>query len=277
MQEKIRAAAIQMPIADETDARGNLALGCNLVEQAGTRHPDLVCLPELFTGLNVSSTIPGPETERLGALAKRFGMYIVAPFYVRRPDGLFNCAVLLDREGGVIGSYDKVHLWPWEAPVGGVTPGSGFPVFELDFGTLGLCICHDHEFPETARTLALKGAEVICCATRMPDPFQFPWLELSRVRALENQAYVVSVGCADNDCSTHIVGPNFRAPVIAAVGTGTHIIDAELDLDWLRSERQGSPLDRTPREVPSPEAAERLKEVKSFCYLRDRRPELYTR
>lgn len=275
MRDKIRVAAIQMPIPDEKDAAGNLAVACALLERAGARRPDLVLLPELFTGLNVSSTVPGPETEKVGALAKRFGMYVVAPFYVRRGDKLYNCAVLLDRRGGVAGCYEKVHLWPWEAPVGGVTPGSGFPVFALDFGVVGLCICHDHEFPESARTLALQGAEIICCATRMPDPFQLPWLLLSRLRALENQAYVISAGCAENDCSTHIVGPRFRGPVIASAGMGTHVIDAELDLAWLRAERSGSPLDRTPREVPSPEAGERLKEVRSFCYLRDRRPETY--
>lgn len=266
-----------MPISDEKDARGNLAVACALVEEAGKRRPDLVCLPELFTGLNVESSVPGPETVSLGGLARRHDMYIIAPFYVRRQEGLFNCSVLIGRDGRVEGWYEKVHLWPWEAPVFGVTPGSKFPVFQLDFGLLGLCICHDHEFPESARSLALGGAEIIVCSTRMPDPFQMPWLEISRVRALENQVYYVSVGCMDNDTSTHIVGPRFRGPVIAAAGLGNHIIDAELDLDWLRRERMGSPLDRTPREVPSPEAGDRLMEVRSFCYLRDRRPEAYRR
>lgn len=275
MKDVARVVAIQMPIPDEADAGRNLETACDLLDGAGARRPDIAILPELFTGLKVSSTVPGPETRAIGALARKHGMYVVAPFYVKQDGRLFNSSVLLDRKGEVLGQYCKVHLWPWEAPVFGVTPGSELPVFTLDFGVLGLCICHDHLFPETARTLALKGAEVICCSTRMPDPFQLPWLEISRVRALENQAFVVSVGASGNDTSTHIVAPWFRGPIIASVGTGTHLVEAVLDLKGLRAERERSPLYSVPKEVPSDEAARLLGLVRSHCFLKERRPEAY--
>jgi predicted amidohydrolase len=275
MKDLIRAVAIQMPIPTEDQREENLSIAVNLLEQAGERKPDLVCLPELFVGLKVISSVPGVETEAAGAVAGKYGMYVVAPLYVRRPEGVFNCSVLIDRRGQVAGAYAKVHLWPWEAPVFGVKPGQDFPVFRTDFGALGLCICHDHQFPETARSLALGGAEVIHCATRMPDPFQLPWLELSRVRALENQVYVVSTGNSFNESSTHIVAPRFRGAVLAAAGPGTHIIEAELDLAWLRRQHEASPLYRYPKDVPSKECEDRLKETESHCFLKERRPSTY--
>jgi predicted amidohydrolase len=264
-----------MEIPDETDRDGNLDTACGLLEAAGTRHSDLACLPELFTGLKAFSTVPGPETEKLGRVCRKHNMYVVAPFYVRQEGSLFNCSVLMDREGKVGGVYRKVHLWPWEAPVVGVKPGEELPVFRLDFGILGLCICHDHQFPEAARTMALKGAEVICCSTRMPDPFQLPWLEISRVRALENQVFMVSAGASANDTSTHIVAPLFRGATIASAGTGTHLIEAVLDLKWLRAERERSPLYAIPKEFPSDEAARLLTQVHSHCFLKERRPQAY--
>jgi predicted amidohydrolase len=276
MEAHIRVSAIQMPILTETNMEENLATACDLLKRAGDRKPDLVCLPELFVGLKVISSIPGKETEKVGEIARQYEMYIVAPLYIKRDKGIFNCSVLIDRTGKVIGIYEKVHLWPWESPVFGVKAGDTLPVFKVDFGVIGLCICHDHQFPETARSLALQGAEIICCATRMPDPFQLPWLEISRIRALENQSYVISVGNSFNICSTHIVAPTFKGPVLAAAGPGTHIIDAELDLKWLRKERETSPLYQFPKDVPSEECVERLEETKSHCFLRERRPQTYS-
>ena len=275
MKNRAHVVAIQMPIPTEENRDENLSIACELVERAAARRPDLVCLPELCVGLKVISSLPGVETERIGEIARKHGMYVVAPLYIQKEEGVFNCSVLIDRNGEVAGCYDKVHLWPWEAPVFGVKAGNSFPVFKTDFGGLGLCICHDHQFPETSRCLALAGAEVIHCATRMPDPFQLPWLEFSRIRALENQVFVVSVGSTFNECSTHIVAPRFRGAILAAAGPGTHLIEAELDLAWLRRQRQVSPLYNFPKDVPNQECEARLKETDSHCFLRERRPETY--
>lgn len=276
MKECVRVAAIQMPIPTEDRGEENLSIACDLLERAGSRKPDLICLPELFAGLKVISTLSGVETERIGELARKHRMYVVAPLYIKKEEGVFNCSVLIDRSGKVAGCYDKVHLWPWEAPVFGIMAGVTFPVFKTDFGIIGLCICHDHQFPETARSLAVAGAELIHCATRMPDPFQLPWLEFSRIRSLENQVYVVSVGSTFNECSTHIVAPRFRGAVLAAAGPGTHVIEAELDLAWLRRQREASPLYRYPKDVPNQECENRLKETESHCFLKERRPRSYS-
>jgi predicted amidohydrolase len=98
---------------------------------------------------------------------------------------VYNTAILLDREGNLAGKYRKVSL-PREEIEGGVTPGDSFPVFDTDFGKVGIMICWDVSFPEAARTLAFNGAEVIMM------PIWGGHLTLAKARALENQVYLVS-------------------------------------------------------------------------------------
>lgn len=250
--------------------------------QAGSLEVDVACLPELFLGSAVhAEPIPGPTTEELGVYAKKYGMYVIAGTYIEVNDNKYSANILLDRNGEVLGYQPKMHLFPWEGnrsrtqpPIQGpgAVPGSNFKVFDLDFGKLGSYICHDHCFPESARTLTLEGAEIIICTTRNPDPFQIPWREISITRAIENQVYIVSVGAHYNDRSTHIVAPFFRGGVLAEAGLGETLIVAALNLDWLRKEREDSSLYyvRTTKE-----RNRALRKIKSYCFMKDRRPEIY--
>jgi predicted amidohydrolase len=170
----------------------NLEQFGNHLEQAGAMRPDIVCLPEGITlvgndktYLDVSEPVPGPTTEFLGKLARKHKMYVVAGILEKDGPVLYNTAVLIDRDGKLAGKYRKVSL-PREEIEGGVTPGDDFPVFDTDFGRIGIMICWDVFFPEPARMLSLKGAEMI---------FMPIWggnLTLSRARAIENQIYLVS-------------------------------------------------------------------------------------
>jgi predicted amidohydrolase len=92
---------------------------------------------------------------------------------------------LIDREGNLAGRYRKVAL-PREEIEGGVTPGDSYPVFDTDFGRIGMMICWDLEFPEVARQLAIKGAEVILM------PIWGGNLTLASARSIENQIWLVS-------------------------------------------------------------------------------------
>lgn len=162
------------------------------LEEAGGMSPDIVCLPEGITlvgngktYLDVSEPVPGPTTEFLAEMARKHRMYIVAGILEKEGPVLYNTAVLLDRDGKLAGKYRKVSL-PREEIEGGVTPGDDFPVFDTDFGRIGIMICWDVFFPEPARMLSLNGAEMI---------FMPIWggnLTLARARAIENQIYLVS-------------------------------------------------------------------------------------
>jgi predicted amidohydrolase len=254
-----------------------------LLHEVGKQETDIACLPELFLGSQVPhQPIPGPMTEEIGKIAEEYHMYVIAPTFIETSDGKkYNANVLLSREGDVLGFQPKMHLWPWEGVRSitqppfqgpGVIPGSDWIVFDLDFGKIGSYICHDHCFPEAARMLALRGAEIIFCTTRMPDPFQIPWKEISIVRAIENQVYVVSVGAHYNDCSTHIVSPRFRGGVLVETGLGERAITTNVNLTWLEKERKDSPI----YYIKSLKDIEKsLKNIASFCYFKDRRPEIY--
>jgi predicted amidohydrolase len=165
-----------------------------LVEEAAAKGADIVCLPEGITlvgnGLkyaDVAEPLPGPSTEFLGALAKRLHVWLVAGIYERTGPRIYNTAVLIGRDGSLAGRYRKMAL-PDEEIEGGITPGSDTPVFDTDFGRVGLMICWDSSYPQVAAGLARGGAEVIFL------PIWGGVEELVQARAIENQAYVVASG-----------------------------------------------------------------------------------
>jgi len=165
-----------------------------LVEEAAAKGADIVCLPEGLTvvgnGLKYAQAaepVPGPSTEFLGALARRLKVWIVAGIYERSGSRLYNTAVLIARDGSLAGRYRKMSL-PDEEIEGGITPGSDTPVFDTDFGRVGLMICWDSSYPEVARGLAARGAEVLFL------PIWGGVEQLVQARAIENQVHVVASG-----------------------------------------------------------------------------------
>ena len=170
----------------------NLDAFANLAVKAGAQGADIVCLPEgidlVGTGLNyvqASESIPGPFTNKLSQIALKHRMYIVAGLIERDGEEIYNTAILINRQGELQGKYRKVSL-PREEIEGGIVPGDQFPVFDTDFGKIGMMICWDVTFPEAARALAANGAEIIFL------PIWGGNFTLAQARAIENQVYVVS-------------------------------------------------------------------------------------
>ncbi|HEY5226912.1 MAG TPA: carbon-nitrogen hydrolase family protein, partial [Opitutaceae bacterium] len=129
--------------------------------------------------------------------ARRHGLYLVGGLIEREGHAIYNTCVLIDRAGNVAGKYRKVYL-PREEIEGGLTPGSDCPVFDTDFGRIGMMVCWDAEYIEPARALGFRGAEVILV------PAAGGYLDLLKARALENHTYVVSSGY---DVETAIIDP----------------------------------------------------------------------
>jgi len=191
---RVTLATVNHRPRDTKSAEGSRERFARLVEQAAAKGADIVCLPEGITlvgnGLkyaDVAEPIPGPSTEFLGALARRLHVWLVAGIYERTGARIYNTAVLVGRDGSLAGRYRKMSL-PDEEIEGGITPGSDTPVFQTDFGRVGLMICWDSSYPEVARALAARGAEVIFL------PIWGGVEELVQARAIENQAYVVASG-----------------------------------------------------------------------------------
>jgi len=128
----------------------------------GEKKVDIALLPEMFNGKGVKDAelIDGPSGTLLAQKARQWRMYVSGTFYEKRGALVFNTAPLFDREGKIVGAYDKNQLYDPEEDEG-ATPGVGFPVFQTDFGKVGIIICYDSWFPEPTRLLAYKGAELI--------------------------------------------------------------------------------------------------------------------
>jgi len=162
------------------------------IEQAAKQQADLVVLGETITYFGLgkgyaecAESIPGQSTDYFGSLAKQHNLYIVAGLLERQEHLVYNVAVLLGPDGKIAGKYRKVAL-PRGEIERGCAPGSEYPVFDTRFGKLGMMVCYDGFFPEVARELTNRGAEVIAWPVWGCNPL------LARARACENHVYVVS-------------------------------------------------------------------------------------
>lgn len=168
--------------------------------------------------VDVAEPIPGPTTIRLGEFARKKHIWIVAGIFERERQAVYNTAVLIDRSGNVAGRYRKVYL-PREEVEAGLTAGSDYPVFQTDFGTIGIMICWDAEYPDPARALALRGAEIIFLPAWGGDE------KLVKARALENHVYLVT---SSYEIPTYILDPN--GDVISRADSQGSVATATIDL-----------------------------------------------
>ena len=183
------------------------------IERAVPAKTDVILLPEgitiIGTGhqyVDVAETIPGPTTATLGEIARKRRTYIAAGIYEREGHVVYNTAVLIDRDGNVAGKYRKVYL-PSVEIEGGLSPGNSYPVFETDFGTVGMMICYDVFYPDPAHALASRGAEIVLMPIWGGDQ------TLGKARAIENRVFLVASGY---DYPTQIIDPDGGILAIAS-------------------------------------------------------------
>src|SRR5258706_790757 len=164
---KVAIASINFRPQQAPSAAENVDRFVKVVDHLIHTQTDVILLPEGITVVgtgktyaDVAETIPGDATRRLGELAKRHHSYVAAGIYEREGAAVYNTAVLIDRDGSLAGKYRKVYV-PREETEGGLTPGHDFPVFQTDFGIVGLMICYDVMFADPARALASRGADLI--------------------------------------------------------------------------------------------------------------------
>ncbi|MDQ6815906.1 MAG: carbon-nitrogen hydrolase family protein, partial [Actinomycetota bacterium] len=181
--------------------------------------------------------IPGPLTDRLGALARANGVWLVpGSLYERGEDGIHNTAAAISPEGEIVVTYRKCFPWqPYEESV----PGTRLVTFEIPgVGTIGLAICHDGAFPEVFRALAWMGAEVVLQPTLTTTIDRDAELVLARANAIANQLYVVNVNAPAPTAlgRSIIVDPEGLVRVQAA--TGEEVLTDVLDLDAVTRVRE---------------------------------------
>lgn len=251
----------------------NLSTTVRLMEQAVGQDVAIICLPELFVGAATVEPIPGPTTAVLQDFARDHAVYVIGNLYEINDGKKYSSAPLIAPSGAIQAIYRKIQLFPWEPGFSQCSEGDTLGVVDTQFGTLGLTICHDIMLPEIPRLLALQGAEIIFAPGRMPGPFLTPWRDFVRVRAIENDCFVVSVGSAEQHAvGTLIVAPKLEKEVLVEAGPEEQVLIADLDLEWLRALRMDSPLYhvKTAREIKVV-----LSTLETHSFLQDRRTDLY--
>ncbi len=249
MGELIRIGCAQYT-AHNGDSGTNLAIIERLATAAAKDGVKLLVFPELsVTGyarseviVAAAEPIPGPISTQLGSIANKYGVAIAAGLVEKdsTTGHLHNTMLLLDQSGAEVLRYHKVHLWDTEAAW--ATAGTSFPIASFHDTAVGMWICYDTRFPETARTLAKNGAQLALVATAWLGPAD-EWELALRARAMDNGIFVAG--------SAHL-GPKFfgvsmiidpHGKILAQGNPGEDmVISADLDMDVMVKFHQRVPL-----------------------------------
>jgi predicted amidohydrolase len=195
----MRAAVAQMePKLAEKERNLDACFAC--LEEAAAAGAELLVLPEMAIpgymfdsaeeALPYAEEIPGPSTEAFERECRRLGMHAVCGLLERDGDTLYNAAILVGPDG-LIGSYRKTHL-PFLGVDRFVVPGDELNVYDTPLGRIGVIICYDLRFPEVTRTLALKGADIVCLPTNFPMAAKVQTELITVARAAENRIYLLA-------------------------------------------------------------------------------------
>ena len=218
MKSTINLALIQFEsiLGDPAASRAKAEI---MIREAAENGAELICLPELYTtGYNLdlvgpkmadmAEAIDGPTITNLQKLAKELKVHIIAPLALQLEDDPearpFNSAVFIDDKGEILGVYSKCHLFETERMY--FQPGQELPVFDTKFGKIGIMICFDAGFPEVARILQLKGAELILCPSAWRIQDMGVWHLNMPQRAQENSCYVAAVNRYGREGSLYMGG-----------------------------------------------------------------------
>jgi formamidase len=202
----------------------------------------LMALPPLLEEEGVSPRdlaieVPGETTERLAALAREAGLWLVpGSVYECVGDAVANTAVVLSPAGELVASYRKCFPWqPYETS----QPGTKTVCFDIDgIGRFGLAICHDGAFPEIFRSLAWQGAEAILQLTLTGTSDREAETVIARANAIVNQVAVVNVNAAApvGNGRSLVIDP--EGAVRYEAGVGEEVVTAVLDLDQVQRVRE---------------------------------------
>ena len=204
--------------ANTADIQGNVERLKTNIRRAASEGAELVVLQELHNGLyfcqtedtrlfDLAEPIPGPSTETFGELARELGIVLVLSLFERRAPGLYhNTAVVLERDGSIAGKYRKMHIPddPAYYEKFYFTPGDlGFEPIDTSVGRLGVLVCWDQWYPEAARLMAMRGADLLIYPTAIgwesSDTDEEKarqlgaWVTVQRGHAVANGLPVVSV------------------------------------------------------------------------------------
>ncbi|MEI6885783.1 MAG: carbon-nitrogen hydrolase [Bacteroidota bacterium] len=233
MTEKIvNVGLVQMSCT--ADRAANLEKSERLIREAASIGAQIICVQELFLStyfcweenydyFSLAETVPGPATSFFQKIAAELGVVIVVSLFEKRARGIYhNTAAVIDADGKYLGKYRKHHIPddPGYYEKFYFTPGDGgYQVFRTKYGRIGTLICWDQWYPEAARIVALKGAEIIFYPTAIgwalsqdteTNRLQYQaWQTVQRGHAVANGVYIVSVNRTGTEGSMNFWGGSF--------------------------------------------------------------------
>lgn len=213
---KLKVGLVQQ--ANTADRKANMEKLWKNITRCARDGAELVVLQELHNGLyfcqtedpaifDQAETIPGSSTSLFGALAKELGIVLVLSLFEKRAPGLYhNTAVVIEKDGTIAGTYRKMHIPddPAYYEKFYFTPGDlGFEPIATSAGNLGVLVCWDQWYPEAARLMAMRGADMLIYPTAIgwesTDPEEEKqrqldaWMISQRAHAVANGLHVISV------------------------------------------------------------------------------------
>jgi N-carbamoylputrescine amidase len=276
---EVKVAAVQMSMGK--DKAANVVKAKRLVREAATNGANIILLPELFEGLYfckdmdekyfswASPLEDNKLIKQFSALSRELGVVLLVSYFEKAQDSYFNSLVVIDSDGRVMDNYRKTHIpdGPGYEEKFYFQPGNtGFKVYETSFGKIGVGICWDQWFCETARALTLGGAEIIFYPTAIGSEPEIGldskehWQRVQMGHAATNTVPVVVANRFGKEvggsCELTFYGSSFITDytgkkIAEASRSQETVIYAEFDLD------------------------ENSKQREYWGLLRDRRPEMY--
>lgn len=242
------------------DVEENFRHAARLIEDAMLDNPDVLVLPETWnTGFFPKENLPAlcdddgfRVKHEIGALAKKHHINIIAGSVSNLRNGkVYNTALVFDREGECIASYDKTHLFTPMGEDDYYTPGDHLCRFTLDGIRCGLIICYDVRFPELTRSLTVPGLDMLFMVSQWPKVRTFHLRSLTTARAIENQMFLICCNACGNAGET-VYGGNSAivdpwGQTVALAGEEEQILTAQCDLSILHNIRSTIPVFRDRR------------------------------
>lgn len=248
--------SINVAVAQINTKLGNVKENLGLIRKVSSqiskkeKEVDIACFPELSTTgyalgkkwIDLAEEIPGSVTDELTRIASEHGFYLICGVDERGSGedkkNIYDSSVLIDPNGKLNGVYRKVHLWGNERKY--FASGKSFPVFRTKLCTIGIGVCYDLEFPESARVMARKGAKIVFFPSAQPSNARKQVEIYVRSRSSENCVFVAfsnRVG-SEGDLSffgeSQINSPDTR--ILAQAGQNEGFVSSKLDLKVLEEQ-----------------------------------------
>ncbi len=258
MRQNVRVAAIQIELGESI--KENVVKAESLVRAAAKAGAEIVCLPEMWLHKEplpyIDEVVNSVEyvLSTFSRLAKELNVTIIpGAIYEEDKNDMFVSAYVIAPDGSVVGKQKKVHLFRDEKRF--FKPGTNFEVFEVNGIKLGIMVCYDVAFPESARCLTLRGAELIFNPSRIVEEAIEPWHLYVKARCLENRTPIVAVNVSDHAhpggsfvCMPVEGTKKFVHPVVLTQAQpGPTVVTCDIDLLSIVESR----FDRLSRRVPA--------------------------